>query len=94
MARAFVVAALAALAGKWIETRFRTRAPPRNGSGGGGGAPEAAAALSPCVLVGGVVRTFLLEKVRLVHHAAGERNYHVFYEVQRCSPNLLTHLEE
>jgi myosin heavy subunit len=32
-------------------------------------------------LIGAHVDTYLLEKVRLIHQAAGERNYHIFYEI-------------
>lgn len=32
-------------------------------------------------LLGGVVATYLLEKVRICVHAKGERNYHVFYQL-------------
>jgi hypothetical protein len=32
-------------------------------------------------LLGATVDTYLLEKVRLVTQARGERNYHVFYQV-------------
>jgi len=32
-------------------------------------------------LVGAHVDTYLLEKVRLIHQAKGERNYHIFYEI-------------
>jgi myosin-5 len=37
-------------------------------------------------LMGARVQTYLLEKVRLAFHAAGERNYHIFYQLLRgCS---------
>jgi myosin V len=37
-------------------------------------------------LMGAKVQTYLLEKVRLAFHAAGERNYHIFYQILRgCS---------
>jgi myosin-5 len=37
-------------------------------------------------LLGARVQTYLLEKVRLAFHAAGERNYHIFYQLLRgCS---------
>jgi len=32
-------------------------------------------------LVGAKIDTYLLEKVRLIHQAEGERNYHIFYEM-------------
>jgi myosin-5 len=31
-------------------------------------------------LSGASIETYLLEKVRLIHPSAGERNYHVFYQ--------------
>jgi myosin V len=34
-------------------------------------------------LMGARVQTYLLEKVRLAFHAAGERNYHIFYQLLR-----------
>ena len=33
-------------------------------------------------LIGAEVRTYLLEKVRLVHQATDERNYHLFYDAR------------
>lgn len=37
-------------------------------------------------LLGAKCQTYLLEKVRLAFHAAGERNYHIFYQLLRgCS---------
>ena len=32
-------------------------------------------------LLGARVQVYLLEKVRIVRHAAGERGYHVFYQL-------------
>lgn len=40
-------------------------------------------------LVGAKCRTYLLEKTRVINHEAPERNYHIFYQVWRCT--LLIH---
>ena len=33
------------------------------------------------LLVGALIKTYLLEKVQLIHSKSGERNYHIFYEI-------------
>ena len=55
--------------------------------GGGGGAANSSSSKSSSgtdagTLIGVEVRTYLLEKVRLVHQATEERNYHLFYEAR------------
>ena len=55
--------------GKYIKLAF---APQEGATGHGGGALE---------LCGGRIDTYLLEKSRLVHQSAGERNFHVMYEM-------------
>ncbi|ETW03245.1 hypothetical protein H310_05642 [Aphanomyces invadans] len=41
------------------------------------------------VLLGASISTYLLERVRLVTQAKGERNYHIFYELIRGGPKDL-----
>ena len=44
-------------------------------------------------LIGAAIETYLLEKIRLVHQSADERNYHVFYELlEGGSDELLSSL--
>lgn len=45
-------------------------------------------------LMGAKVQTYLLEKVRLAFHAAGERNYHIFYQLLRGAPDADHHKYE
>lgn len=37
------------------------------------------------ILVGAKCRTYLLEKTRVIHHEAPERNYHIFYQILESS---------
>lgn len=41
-------------------------------------------------LTGAQIKTFLLEKVRVVKHSAMERNYHIFYMLAKGAPPELT----
>jgi myosin V len=41
-------------------------------------------------LVSACIRTYLLEKVRLITQSHGERNYHVFYQLLQAIPNQLS----
>jgi myosin-5 len=42
-------------------------------------------------LIGGGIRTYLLEKVRLSNHSIGERNFHIFYQMGNASNNEKCH---
>jgi len=55
--------------GKYIEMKFTSSSDTANGGG------------NEATLVGALIDTYLLEKVRLVHQSPGERNYHIFYEL-------------
>lgn len=66
--------------GKFIEILFSSSIRPQHRK------PESGMiSLRQYQICGAAVRTYLLEKVRLVHQATGERNYHCFYELIKGS---------